>query len=314
MVQQANETEVRFFGRVLSAEDLKLIKDVVNDFPTLTLTEISRTICELLEWNRPNGHLKSQECRRMLERLRDQGLLRLPELRKSGPRGPRVIELSSLSEARVEINASAGELERLCLKVVKASPGGESRVWRELIERHHYLKYRAPVGATLRYLVYSEQRPGEVVACLMWTSPAWKIEVRDRWIGWDSQTRSRNLQLIVNNARFLIMPWIRSKNLASKILGMCARQVPLDWEQMYGYRPVLMESMVDGSRFRGTCYRAANWILLGQTTGRGRMDRNRDREARAPKLVYVYPLEREVGRVLRRATDPAHVSMSEESA
>jgi len=312
MVQQFDQTEMRFFGRVLSAEELDLIREIVNDFPTLSVTEISRTICELLEWKRSNGHLKSHECRQMLERLRDQGLLRLPEVRRSGPTGPRVIELSRKSEGGAEISCSAGELEPLCLKVVKAGRGGESGLWRELIERHHYLKYRAPVGATLRYLVYSGQRPDEVIACLMWTSPAWKIEARDRWIGWDSQTRSRNLQLIINNARFLIMPWIRSKNLASKILGLCARQVPLDWEQTYGYRPVMLESMVDKSRFSGTCYRAANWVLLGQTTGRGRMDRYRDKEAMAPKLVYVYALEPDVGRRLRSAAAPTFLPINEE--
>ena len=301
-MQQEIGSEMKFFGRAFSLAELELIQETVRDFPFLNLTEISCTICELLEWKRPNGNLKNHECRQMLEQLRDRGLLTLPELRRLGPRGPRVVSLTSQSEARPELSVAAGELEPLQLKLVKASSGGESKLWRELVARYHYLGYRAPVGATLRYLVRSERRGDEVLACMMWTSPAWKIEARDRWIGWGSEVRSRNLQLIVNNSRFLILPWVRVKHLASKILGHCARQLPADWEQLYGYRPLLLESMVDSSRFRGTCYRAANWVLLGETKGRGRMDRNHDVVA-APKLVYVYPLG---GRARERlGSDPA---------
>lgn len=139
----------------------------------------------------------------------------------------------------------------------------------------------------------------------MWTSPAWKIEVRDRWIGWSSDERSRNLQLIVNNSRFLLLPWVQVRHLASKILGQSARQLPGDWERMYGYRPLLLESMVDSNRFSGTCYRAANWILLGETKGRGRMDRRHD-QAIAPKLVYVYPLGRDARARLRSGATPTN--------
>ena len=161
-----------------------------------------------------------------------------------------------------------------------------------------------PFGANLRYLVRSERAPEKVLACLLWSSPAWRMAARDSWIGWDDGERGRNLQLIVNNSRFLILPWVRVKGLASKILGACARQLPVDWERLYGYRPLLLETLVDGARFKGTCYRAANWIHLGQTSGRGRMDRKHAAHGEAVKDLYVYPLCRHVEQRLRCAVRP----------
>jgi hypothetical protein len=153
----------------------------------------------------------------------------------------------------------------------------------------------------------------EVLACLLWSSPAWRIAVRDRWIGWSEDERRQNLQRIVNNARFLILPWVRVRGLASKILSRCAQKLPLDWERRYGYRPLLLETLVDPSRFRATSYRAANWILLGQTQGRGRMDRHHCLEGQAVKEVYVYPLCRNVQQRLRTAETPRLADCGEEA-
>jgi len=166
----------------------------------------------------------------------------------------------------------------------------ESRLWREQVERYHYLGCRVPFGAHLRYWVRNRQRE---LACLLWTSPAWKMKPRDVWIGWSDQQRQRNLQGIVNHGRFLILPWVRVKGLASKILALSARQMPRDWQIRYGYRPLLLETLVDANRFRGTCYRAANWIYVGQTTGRSRMDREHKADGQAIKDIYVYPLVRD---------------------
>lgn len=295
--------EWRFFGRSFAEEEVELIREIVSGFGSLPLNQIALTICELLEWKRPSGGLKGRECRQMLEELRDEGELVLPEVRKMGPRGPRVVARSTQGEERPEVSGRASEFRPLRLKEVKAGRGGESGLWRELVERYHYLGYRAPVGATLRYLIYSEARPEEVLGCMLWSSPAWKIEVRDRWIGWDGRTRERNLQLIVSNSRFLILPWVRVEHLASMALGECARKVPVDWERKYGYRPLLLETMVDGSRFRGTCYRAANWLELGTTKGRGRMDREH-RAVGGGKLVYIYPLGRQARQRLITAAAP----------
>ncbi|MEK7404384.1 MAG: DUF4338 domain-containing protein [Acidobacteriota bacterium] len=260
---------------------------VAHDYAGLGVTEIARTVCELLEWKRPNGGLKNHECRQLLERLEAEGMLRLPALRKLGGRGPRRVDLSQARFEPEPIECAASECEPLELALVEGP--AESRLWREQVERYHYLGCRVPFGANLRYWVRNRQRE---LACLLWTSPAWKMKPRDVWIGWNDEQRQANLQLIVNNGRFLILPSVRVKGLASKILARSARQLPQDWQSHYGHRPLLLETLVDADRFRGTCYRAANWIYVGQTTGRGRMDREHKADGRAIKHIYVYPLVR----------------------
>jgi hypothetical protein len=285
-------TSLRFCGRLFSRPELELMREIARDYAGLAVTEMACTVCELLDWKRMNGRLKDQECRQLLERLRDQGWLTLPPVRNTGPRGPRYIPLSAASAVQARLEGSAGEFAPLELRVVESR--SESQLWTELIERHHYLAYRVPVGANLRYLVYSRRSGEQLLACLLWSSPAWKMAPRDQWIGWSGEQRAQNLQLVVNNSRFLILPWVRVRGLASKILGQCARQLPGDWELRYGYRPLLLETLVDVRRFRGTCYRAANWIHLGQTQGRGRMDSEHRAHGLAPKDIYLYPLCRNV--------------------
>lgn len=297
-----------FSGRTFSPEDLQLIQQITVEFGSLGRTEISRTICELLNWRRPSGRLKNHEARLLLERLEGLGWVRLPELRRLGRRGPRRVKWSSQSEWQEKQIGSAGEFEPLQFEVVQA--GRDSQLWREWVERYHYLGYRVPVGAHLRYLVLGPRAP---LACLLWSSPAWRIAARDGWIGWSEPQRQQNLQRIVNNARFLILPWVRVRGLASKILSHGARKLALDWEQRYGYRPLLLETLVDPSRFRGTCYRAANWIFLGRTQGRGRMDRHHISHSRAVKDVYVYPLCRNVQERLCTAEPPQFSGCSEQA-
>jgi hypothetical protein len=192
----------------------------------------------------------------------------------------------------VECTASA--CEPLELAVVEGKP--ESRLWRELVERYHYLGCRVPFGANLRYWARNRERE---LACLLWTSPAWKMKARDEWIGWNDEQRRRNLQAIVNNSRFLILPWVRVKGLASKVLALSARRIQHDWEARYGKPPLLLETLVDAPRFQGTCYRAANWLYLGKTTGRGRMDRDHKKHGQAIKDIYVYPLVQAARQKLR---------------
>ncbi|MBI4875827.1 MAG: DUF4338 domain-containing protein [Acidobacteria bacterium] len=300
---------VTFCGRTFSAPELELIEQIAREFASLGVTEISRTICELLDWKRPSGRLKNHECRQLLEQLREQGWLRLPEVRQLGPRGPRRVPVTAQSEPQAPMEGSAGEYEPLRLTVVEAD-SRDSALWMELVQRHHYLGYRVPVGGQLRYLVRSAPCSDRVLACLQWTSAAWKMAVRDRWIGWSAEERMRNLPFIVNNSRFLILPWVRVKGLASKILAHCARQLPADWERRYGYRPLLLETLVDQQRFAGTCYRAANWILLGETQGRGRMDRYHQADGSARKLVFVYPLCLSAQQQLHQAS-PLHFTEPE---
>lgn len=279
---------VTFCGRTFTEPEVELMRVVAHDYAGLGITEIARTVCELLEWKRSNGGLKNHECRQLLEHLAAAGVLQLPALRKLGGRGPRRVDVS---QARLEpepIECAAGECEPLELALVESE--GESRLWREYLERYHYLGCRVPFGAHLRYWVRNRERD---LACLLWTSPAWKMKPRDVWIGWSEEQRHRNLQCIVNNGRFLILPWVRAKGLASKILGLSARRMPHDWHARYGHHPLLLETLVDAHRFRGTCYRAANWIHVGQTTGRGRMDRAHKADGQAIKDIYIYPLVRD---------------------
>ena len=198
-----------FAGREFSAVDLELIRQIISDFAGLGITELARTVCELLEWKRPSGGLKNLECRRLIEHLAGQGLLRLPERRGRGAPGPRQVSRTPHGTSRPEIHGSAGEFEPLRLEVVRGGPAdrsGDHALFKELLDRHHYLGYRVPFGASLRYLVRSERMPEQVLACLLWSSPAWKMAARDAWIGWSDGERTRNLQLIVNNSRFLILP------------------------------------------------------------------------------------------------------------
>jgi len=282
-----------FCGRTFQVRELELMRQIAREFSSLGVTEIARTVCELLEWKRPSGGLKNHECRQLLERLRTTGFLQLPELRKRGGRGPRRAALSESCCEPAPIACAASECEPLQLVLVEGQ--ADSRRWRTEVEQHHYLGCRVPFGAHLRYWARTQDRE---LACLLWTSPAWKMQARDEWIGWSDEQRQGNLQRIVSNGRFLILPWVRVTGLASKILALSARQMPRDWEVRYGYRPLLLETLVDASRFRGTCYRAANWIHVGQTAGRGRMDREHKAHGQAVKDIYVYPLVRDVRKQL----------------
>ena len=298
---------ITYSGRKFSPEELVLIEQAARDYAGLGITEIARTICEWLDWRRPNGRLKNHECRLLLERLQDQGLLTLPVLRHSGRRGPRPVAIDNRTDVPGPVQSRIAELEPLRLALVEPA---ESTLWRQLMERFHYLGHRTPVGAHLRYFVKSGE--DQILACLLWTSPAWKMAVRDGWIGWNSAQRARNLQYVVNNSRFLILPSVSVKGLASTILARSARQLPQDWLKHYGYAPLLLETLVDGSRFKGTCYRAANWMYLGQTAGGTRTDRLQQPHTRTAKLVFVFPLCRRVQQRLCRIDPPSVLGKGED--
>lgn len=288
---------ITFSGRAFEAHEIQLMRELTRDYASLGVTEIARTACELLNWTRPNGGLKNHECRLLLEKLRDLGVVNLPELRPTGRRGARVVAIGSESDASDLLTGSVGDHAPIELKRVEGI--GEGRLWRQYIERYHYLGYRVPMGASLRYWAWSRDR---VLACLLWTSPAWRMAPRDEWIGWTDRERQRNLQRIVNNGRFVVLPWVRIAGLASHLLSRSARQLPADWERAYGCRPLLLETLVDTERFAGTCYRAANWISVGKTKGRGRMDRH-SRAGLPVKQIFVYPLCRRVQLRLRQGDD-----------
>jgi len=310
MTQQIAESS----GRPFTSEEIDIIRQTVKTFSNLSLTELSRTLCELLEWKRPNGKLKCEECRAFLERLQSEGVVSIPKLRSAGSPGPRRVNISAHSESEAPVSGSVGQFEPLRLKPVRASNRELIAAFKQLIERWHYLKYRIPFGASARYLAESEKLPGRYLACLQFSSPAWQMAPRDAWIGWSSQQREKNLQYIVSNSRFLIPPYVSIKGLGSRFLSLAAKRLPEDWEQLYGYRPLLMETLVEGARFPGTVYKAANWIHLGCTQGRGRMDREHAAHGKSIKDIYVYPLCRHAPDKLRNAVPPVFVESDDTEA
>ena len=280
-----------FSGRKFSPTELAEIRDVVADFPALSRTELAKTVCELLEWTRPSGALKGRECLEFLEELDVEGIIQLPEKRETRPFGSKTRIQPAKNEEGVVLAGSVEQFGLVRLKKVQDRAGRD--LWRGMVERHHYLGYKVPFGASLRYFILVSQPEPMIVGCIQFSSPAWRMAVRDQWIGWDDTRRSNHLQQLVNNSRFLILPGVRVQNLASAALAEASRILPGDWEAQYGVRPVLLETLVDGARFSGTCYRAANWTEVGETSGRGRMDRANTRSGEAPKKVFVMPLAKD---------------------
>ena len=244
-------------------------------------------MCEVLNWVRPNGTLKDMSCRVAMLRMEKDGLIELPPPKNGNGNGVARPPLTQASDPGLPITDAAGHLGKLELRTV-ATPQ-QSSLWNELIQRHHYLGYQPLPGAQIRYLIFSDD--GQLLAALGFGAAAWKVAPRDHFIGWTPEQRIQNLPRVVNNARFLILPWVNSKNLASRILALAAKQLPDDWRTRYQYAPVLLETFVECQRFSGTSYRAANWIHVGQTQGRGKGDRHHQNAAPV-KDIYLYPLHK----------------------
>jgi hypothetical protein len=271
---------------VLTASELNLVRQIIADFPRLSQAELAHTICELLDWRRPNGKLKSPECVEWLQKWQGRnGLPSLPVLRVTKPRGAHRFQTDPQGDPQPPLRGRLVDYQPLRLQFIEDVAG--RHLFQQYIQRYHPLGYRVPYGAQLRYLVRAQSQ--EVLACLLFTSAAWKMAPRDRWIGWSDSARRANLPLLVNNGRFLILPWVEVPHLASHILALAARQLPTDWLAAYGVQPLLLETLVDRP-YSGTCYRAANWVLVGKTQGRGRMDRTHQAQGSA-KDILLYPLE-----------------------
>ncbi|MDN5850872.1 MAG: DUF4338 domain-containing protein [Nitrococcus sp.] len=266
-----------------------MIRACVARFRRLSRAELAATVCEWLGWQRPNGRLKTRECRDLLQELEALELLKLPALRAGRPRGTATtLPRSAHGEPKAPVTAPLRSLQPLAL--IRVEQPTEHALWRELMGRHHYLGYRTAYGASLRYLIEAAAGAQHILGAVQFSSPAWRMRARDAWIGWNEPTRKRNLPRLINNSRFLILPWVRVPHLASHVLSLALRRVLADWEACYGLRPWLAETLVDPQRFSGACYRAANWIDVGLTTGRGRQDRHHSRHDAAPKRIFLYPL------------------------
>jgi hypothetical protein len=281
----------RFSGKVFTDQEISLIREVAGTCRGLSRKELANTISELLGWTRPSGGLKEAECLVVLERLEGAGLLRLPPKQKTKPVGSVTsIPRTGRGEPGPPLVGQVEDFAPVVLDRVQLAQ--QRQLFRELIGRYHYLGYAVPYGAHIQYLISVSKPTPAVVGCLQFSSAAWRMRARDAWIGWDDATRARHLQHVVSNSRFLLAPWVRIKNLASAALALAMRRLPGDWQCRYSVVPLLVETLVDLAHYTGGCYRGANWVELGETSGRGRDDRGHRRHGVSPKRVWVYPLTR----------------------
>ena len=274
-------------GRQIGPNELHEIHTAVSTRWSDGRSAISRHLCEQWDWRQPNGQLKDMACRALLLALETKGVLQLPPRQKESYRAPRRTDRHAFFVDSTPLVGSVTEFRSLTIRMVRQTP--DEALWDYLVDTHHYLGRPWIVGAYLKYLAYLD---GQVVACLGWGSAAWKVGCRDTLIGWDTATRQANLHQVVNNVRFLILPWVQVQHLASKILALNLRVLVTDWYRFYAHTISLAETFVDTERFRGTCYQAANWIRVGETRGRGKYDRE-NRFAVSVKAVYLYPLTKD---------------------
>jgi hypothetical protein len=279
-----------YCGRHFSDTEINQIRQLMIDHPEYHRADLSRHMCRILQWYKADGGLKEMSCRVAMLRMHADGLIYLPVPRRI--KSPlTVIRFTTSTEPRNLLLQPVHQLGTLLLCKVERQ---DSSLWNEYIERYHYLGYTPLPGAQLRYFVMHDQ---QIIALLGFGAAAWQAAPRDNYIGWTHALRKQHLQLVVNNARFLILPWVQVKNLASKILAMAAKQLPQDWQQQYKITPVLLETFVETDRFTGTCYKAANWISVGTTKGRGKLGPS-GKQSVPIKELLLYPLNSRFRKIL----------------
>ena len=286
-------------GRFIGEAEIAQVRLLLSEHRDWSRWRVSQHLARLWEWRSASGQLKDMAARTLLLKLEERGLIVLPTRRQASPirtsRKP-VSEPERLGElfpeqANTEVDVALPELLPLCIEEIsRVKHAGKQVVFSRLLERYHYLSHRGTVGENMQYFV--SDRQGNPLACVLFGAAAWQCRARDAHIGWDAATRARGLAYVTNNTRFLILPWVRVPHLASHVLGRIARRLSPDWQAKYGHRIHLLETFVDTSRFAGTCYRAANWHLVGQTTGRTRQNKTMIPQA-APKAVWLYPLRKD---------------------
>ena len=282
---------IEFSGRVFRPEDIQLIQWVRNTYPKLSRNELAATVCELLEWTTPAGKPKIQQCSGLLQQLESEGVLKLPTKQKRMMRTTH-IKIPEIAFDTTEVSGKLKDFDPIRLEVARA--GKDLKRWRAYVDQYHMLGDRNVFGSRLHYFIRSGDKE---LGCLQFSASSWALSERDDWIGWCPEDKKDRLYLILNNSRYLIFPWVRIKYLASKALSLVSRQIQQDWLREFCYAPVLLETFVDTDHFRGTCYKAANWIYLGETRGRGR-NSSTHRPKLSIKDIYVYPLQRDFRAVL----------------
>jgi Domain of unknown function (DUF4338) len=286
----------RYRGREISAEEIVFIRRLMAEHPRASRRALSSKLCEAWQWKQANGAPRDMVCRGLLLMLHRAGQIELPRVRFTPPNP--LARRPQPAPVRMDTTPLHGPLSQLRpLHFQQVRRTGDEPVFNSLIEHHHYLGYEQPVGEHLKYLVWAQGRP---VACLAWSSAPRHLGSRDRFIGWSAEARRRNIRFLAYNSRFLILPWVQVEHLASHLLGCMARVLSDDWERIYGHPIYFLETFVDPERFRGTCYRASNWVLLGRTTGRGKDDQT-NRPNRSIKEVLGYPLTPRFRQLLQEA-------------
>jgi len=272
-------------NRAVYTKDIDFIKRLIENNPNYGRCALSREICRTWNWVQPNGLLKDMICRGLLLVLKRQGYICLPPRKSTPPnpfsnrKKPKQIKVSTIS-----LQSELKDILPLTIKQVRRTDHEE--LFNSLIDQYHYLRYTRPVGEHLKYIAFSKNRP---LACITFSSAARHLCCRDSFIGWDTEARELNLHFLAYNNRFLILPWIRVPFLASHLLSRCARIATSDWLQIYNHPLYWLETIIDTTRFKGTCYKAANWLLLGKTSGRG-LNAKTHKICRSIKSVYGYPL------------------------
>lgn len=282
----------RYCGKAWSVEDIGKIRDLLTQEASASRMRLSRLVCEAFEWRGPNGKLKEMSCRVAMLKMQRDGLIGLPAPRRERPGNYQLVRTPD-SDPEPDVVCSLSDLHDLKLVLVRRGPS--LRRWNEFVARHHYLSYKMLPGAQMRYFIMDGER---VLGAMGFAAAAWKVAPRDNFIGWTAQERERGLGRIVGQSRFLILPWIHCRNLASKTLAMVAQRLPGDWEECYGLRPVLLETFVDTTRFHGTCYKATNWLHVGDTKGRGKLDRY-STFSEPVKSIWLRPLSADFRRRLK---------------
>ena len=279
------ETVLRYRGRTVTTVDVEFIKTLIAGNPAASRRRLSEVLCAAWGWVQANGALRSMVCRGLMLALSRAGHIDLPPVRHINPNPlalrarPKPVEID-----QTPLHASLAALMPLTFRAVRRTP--EESVFGGLMEAHHYLGYTQPVGEHLKFMVYAGERP---VACLAWSSAPRHLAPRDLYLGWSAASRKRNIRFIAYNTRFLILPWVHVEHLASHLLGRMLKMLSGEWQRVYDHPVYFAETFVDPERFKGTCYRAANWVFLGLTTGRGKNDQT-NRANRSLKQVLGYPL------------------------
>ncbi len=280
-------------GKAVTEKDIGFINQLIEANPGMSRWALSRELCRQWNWVQPNGALRDMVCRSLMLELHRAGHIRLPEKKRAvaNPLAERK-KPEPIPIGQKPIQAELCDLGPLEFRQVRRTE--QEKLFNSLVDQFHYLGYCHPVGEQLKYIVYAQKRP---IACLCWSSAPRHIGCRDRFIGWPQQTRKKNISLMAYNSRFLILPWVHVPSLASHILARMARVLEADWQRIYSHGIYYLETFVDKSRFCGTCYKAANWIYLGDTTGRGKNDQTM-RANRPIKAVWGYPLTPDFRRIL----------------